>query len=299
MAENTMTYFRCCLVLAALPALGAAAEVTPVALFTHFEKPPSQQVADSIRREVESILAPLGFPLEWKSLDGVRGDEVSASLAVVTFRGSCDASNLLAGGKTTPLGITHISDGVVLPFTEIDCEAVRNFLRKDLLRAQTQDREAAFGRAVGRVLAHELLHVFAGTAHHGSGGVAKPAFTESELLAGRFFFETAEFRTLRAGLKQARLQNKRLRPAASPVSGRFIFEENGCARCHGPSGQGTKSAPALRAAGASADVKALAARLAQDALRMCTRAKATVGVSVPPLDDDEIADVASFLCGPY
>jgi cytochrome c553 len=299
MAENTMPYFRCCLVLAALPALGAAAEVTPVALFTHFQKPPAQQVADSIRREVESIMSPLGFPLEWKTLDGVRGDEVSTSLAVVTFRGSCDVSSLLVGGRTTPLGITHISDGVVLPFTEIDCESIRNFLRKDLLHSPAQDREAAFGRAVGRVLAHELFHVFAGTAHHGAGGVAKPAFTEGELMGGRFSFEAAEFRTLRAGMKQARLQNKRLRPDASPVSGRFIFEENGCARCHGPSGQGTKLAPALRVAGASADVKALAARLAQDALRMCSRAKGMVRTSVPPLDDDEIQDVASFLSGSY
>ena len=291
-----MSYLRCCLTLAALPVLSAAADVSPVAVFTHFQRPVSERVFDSMRREVESIMSPLGFPLEWKSLDGVRGNEVAAALAVVTFQGTCDTGGLLnAGGKMSPLGITHVTDGVVIPFTEIDCESLRNFLQRDLLRSLAKDRDADFGRAAGRVLAHELFHIFAGTKHHGSEGVGKPAFTERELMAERFSFQAAEFRELRAGLKQARQQAKRLGAAASPVSGRFIFQENGCARCHGEHGQGTKSAPALRAAGVKADVKEVAARLTHDALRMCTRAQTVIHVPAPPLDDDEIADVASFL----
>jgi len=215
-----MSYFRCCLALAALPALCAAAEVTPVALFTHYEQPPAPRVADSLRHEVENIMAPLGFPLQWISLDGVRGNDVATALAVVTFRGNCEAADLLAEGKTTPLGITHISDGIVLPFTEVDCEATRNFLRKELIRVQARERETALGRALGRVLAHELFHVFASTAHHGSDGIAKSAFAEHELMAEHFTFEPSEFRALRSGLRQARQQNKHLGAAASPVSGR-------------------------------------------------------------------------------
>jgi mono/diheme cytochrome c family protein len=289
-----MLYFLLCLVLAVLPALGAAPDVTPVAVYTHFDRPPAERVAASIRQEVETIMAPLGFPLEWKSLDGVRGDDVAASLAVVTFRGGCDTSNLVTAEETSPLGITHVSDGVVLPFTEIECDRVRNFLRKQLLQTGASDREQAFGRAVGRVLAHELFHIFAGTTHHGADGVAKPVFSERELLAERFQFESNEFRLLRVSLKQAREQNKRLRPAASPATGQFIFRENGCAKCHGATGEGTKWAPALRVASARADVKALAAKLAEDAIRMSTRAK-TVHVAATPLDEDEIEDVASFL----
>jgi len=291
-------YFLFGLVLAALPALGAAPEVPPVAVYTHFDHPPSQRVADSLRQEVEAIMAPLGFPLGWKPLDAVRRDAVSTSLAVVTFRGTCDAENLLTSGQTTPLGVTHVSDGVVLPFTDIECDRIRIFLRKQLIQTSFAERETVFGRAVGRVLAHELFHIFAGTMHHGSNGVAQPMFTERELLAERFQFAASEFRELRACMKQARQQNRRLRPAASPVTGQFIFRENGCAKCHGGTGQGTKSAPALRAAGAPADVKALAARIAEGALRMCTRAK-SVHIAGTPMDDDEIADVASFLGGSY
>ena len=293
--ENTMSYFRCCLALAALPVLCAAAEVTPVALFTHFEQPPAPRVADSIRHEVENIMAPLGFPLQWISLDGVRGDDVATALAVVTFRGNCGVTDFLTDGKTTPLGFTHVSDGIVLPFTEIDCEATRNFLRRELMRVQAQQRETDLGRAIGRVLAHELFHVFASTAHHGSDGIAKSTFAEHELMAQHFTFEPAEFRALRASLRQARQENRRLRAAASPLSGRFIFQEDGCAKCHGKVGQCTKTAPALRSTTAPPDVKALAARLVAGALRMRSRAQNVMHSPVAPLDDDEIADVASFL----
>src|SRR5215472_5574075 len=44
MSENTLLYFLFGLVLAALPALGAAPEVPPVAVYTHFDHPPSQRV---------------------------------------------------------------------------------------------------------------------------------------------------------------------------------------------------------------------------------------------------------------
>ena len=290
-----MLYFLVCLALAAWPALGKPPDVAPVVLYTHFDRQPGPIVAESARLEVESILAPLGFPLKWRSLDGIRDSEVSTSLAVVTFRGRCGVDDLLSFGKApTTLGVTHVSDGVVLPFTDIDCNSIRLFLQKNLVRVRVEDRELYYGRAVGRVLAHELFHIFTGSRHHGSDGIAKPVFTERELLADHFEFEGSEFRVLRASLKQARQQNKNLHPGASPVSGKFIFQENGCVRCHGNSGQGTRSAPALRPSGKPAELKALLARLLHDAPRMCSRTKSRA-LPAPPLDEDELADVASFL----
>lgn len=292
-----MLYFRICFALAALPAIAAPPEITPVAVFIRFQRPPADPVPAAIEKEVDRIMEPLGFPLAWKPLDGVHGNDIAASLAVVTFRGSCDATHLLNPGRFTgTLGFTHVSDGVVIPFTDIDCDSIRRFLRKDLIGLQSQDRDDRFGRAVGRVLSHELFHIFVGTLHHGSGGVAKPMFTERELLAESFRFDSSEFHLLRASLKQARQMNQRHHPAPSPVSGQFIFQENGCARCHGKSGQGTKTAPALRLAGKVVDLTGLATRLAREAVRMCSRAKSR-GVSADPMDPSEIADVASFLGG--
>jgi len=182
----------------------------------------------------------------------------------------------------------------VLPFAEVNCDRIRDFLREDLIRTHSTERESVYGRAVGRVLAHELFHVFVRSAAHGARGVAEPAFTQAELLGNEFQLATREFRLLRAGLKQARVQNSHLRSAASPLAGRFIFQESGCASCHGPQGGGTPSAPPLR--GALADVKAFAGRLASNVKKMSRQAKAAP-IEMGSLDDDEIADIVSFLGG--
>ncbi len=292
-----MSYFLCCLALAAMPAFGQTRDVAPVALFTHFQEPPSNAFLSALRQEVARIMAPLGLPLEWKSLDGQERTDVVSELAVVTFVGDCSTSSLLrTGSQTTPLGTTNISDGVVLPFTEIYCDRISRFLYKDLLRTDWRERDAVYGRAVARVLAHELFHVFAGTAHHGSEGVAKSAFTDRELVAERFQLETSEMRILRAGMKVARQQNGRLRSAASPIAGQSIFQESGCASCHGAAGEGTRMGPSLHAADRKLDLKTVAAKLTKDVMNMYSRIKPGK-LSPPTLDDDEIADLASFLNG--
>jgi len=290
-----MKYFLAFLALGMFPAPGQPTNVAPIGVFTHFQKPTSPAVSQAIQQEVERIIGPLGIPLVWKSLDTVSSHDIVTELAVVKFNGNCQTAELIPVGRiVNPLGITHVSDGIVLPFTDIDCSTIRDFLRKPLLQTSGEQRDALFGRAVGRVLAHELFHIFAKTAHHGTAGVGKPAFTETELVSDEFELEPSEFRMLRASLRQARKQNSRLRKVASSFSGRFVFRESGCAQCHGISGEGTKNGPALRSGSKSLDAKTLASELSNNMAAMYARSK-HVRASAPTLDEDEIADIAKFL----
>jgi hypothetical protein len=97
------------------------------------------------------------------------------------------------------LGWTHESDGVILPFGAVDCDRIRTFLQADLLSFAADQRELIFGRAVGRVLAHELYHIFTRSRHHSLEGVGKAAYATRDLLAGRFAFDAAESTELRNG----------------------------------------------------------------------------------------------------
>jgi len=152
----------------------------------------------ALRDELESIMSPMGMRFEWHSLSGVRGNEVAVELAVLTFKGRCDAGNLLPRSSTPgALGWTHVSDGIILPFSDVDCDRIRTFVQKDLMAFHVGDREAVFGRALGRVVAHELYHIFANTARHGSCGIGKAAYTVQELLADDFQFEDRESQALR------------------------------------------------------------------------------------------------------
>ena len=56
----------------------------------------------------------------------------------------------------------------------------------------------ALEEVLGRVVAHELYHIFAKTTRHGSWGIAKAAYTVDELLCPKFEFEKRESNMLRA-----------------------------------------------------------------------------------------------------
>ncbi|MDR3704220.1 MAG: hypothetical protein P4L56_31520 [Candidatus Sulfopaludibacter sp.] len=189
-----MNFVSVGLLLAVLPAFGGqqGASLAPIALYSQFQQEPPAGVLQAVREELSSIMAPMGLRFEWHALNAVRGQEVAVELAVITFKGRCDLNHLaLHGTHSGPLGWTHISEGAILPFADIDCDGIRSFVQGGLLGVRAELREAMFGRALGRVLAHELYHIFANTQHHGSG-VGKAAYTVANLLDENFQFDEKE-----------------------------------------------------------------------------------------------------------
>ena len=173
----------------------------PVALYIDFQNEPPAGVVEALQQEVDVIMAPMGTEFEWRSLKAVNGREVSAQLAVVKFLGRCDSVGPASPRplKAGALGWTHVSDGSILPFSDVDCDGIRQFLRAGLLGVDARQRVEAYGRAVGRVLAHELYHIFANTARHGSTGVGKAMYSVQDLLSPDFHFEEHESEVLRSG----------------------------------------------------------------------------------------------------
>ena len=190
-----------CLLAGVLPGCSETRGATfaPITIYTQYEQAPPDGVREAIQDEVESIMAPIGLHFEWRDLAKTAGHEVSAELAVVSFKGRCDAVGLV--GRTRfdgALGWTHVSDGQILPFTDVSCNRVRDFLQAGLLTYPPEDREEKYGRALGRVLAHELYHIFANTMRHGSVGVAKESYGVQDLLSDDFLFQAKETRMLQA-----------------------------------------------------------------------------------------------------
>jgi hypothetical protein len=203
-----MKWLLFCLAAGVLPAAGEPREapVATITLYTHFQQDPPEAVLEAIQTELESIMSPMGLHFRWRDLSAASGSEVSIELAVVNFKGECEVTSR---GPHIPrpgaLGWTHVSDGSILPFGDVDCDRIGSFVRQGLMAMDRDDREEAFGRAVGRVLAHELYHIFANTARHGSAGVGKAAYTVRELLCDEFQFEERESRALRTSRAHAAL----------------------------------------------------------------------------------------------
>jgi hypothetical protein len=203
--------FWIALMLGTLPCFGGNGShpVVPIALYTHFDQVAPSVIIDAMHAEIDAIMGPLGIKFEWRSLDGVRGTELSTELAVLTFKGHCDLSgiNPRKVADIGALGFTHMSDGEILPFSQIECDRVRLFVQRDLVTMRSPQREETFGRALGRVVAHELYHIFANTTRHGDCGVGKAAYSVRELLNDDFQFEGKESLALQGSKARSAVKN--------------------------------------------------------------------------------------------
>ena len=203
MTRLPVWFFLPALTVAALAAdlaevKGPGDDAPPITIYTHFEGPYSTASVDRMKEELEGIMRPVGMSLEWRSLDAARGRESAVELVVVTFKGKCRMDELAPfASEPGALGSTHISDGAVLPFADIHCDRIRRLMGPLVNAEDVETRQDLLGRAMGRVLAHELYHVVAKSTGHVSGGITKAFYTAGDLLAKKVGFCKKEAATLR------------------------------------------------------------------------------------------------------
>ena len=148
-------------------------------------------VLRAMRREAESEFAPSGVKLNWGSSQDLQGAAINGQIAIVGLRGQCGpeaparALPPPLGEGSEALGQTHMVNGKVLPMADVLCDAVHQLVDRDLRAAQAGEREKLLGRALGRVVAHELYHIILRTTDHARSGLLRPALTSAELLAPR------------------------------------------------------------------------------------------------------------------
>jgi hypothetical protein len=281
-----------------LSALSAFSETAggsgaPLRIYTEFRNEPAPAIESSLESELSTLVAPIGLAVEWRSLAAPRYGEASAALVVVTFTGRCEAVRLEPHRATNgPLAWTHISDGVILPFVDVDCDRLHDLLQSKLMQVDARRRDTLLGRAMARVLGHELYHVFAETRHHGKGGVGQPAFSAGELLSSDFNFGEREFRTLCTSKLRSLLRFRKPYGDKAPRNGQEAYTANGCAACHGATGQGTRWAPALRAR--SLDPKLLATHFEKKREGMYRRSR-NLKLDWQFPTDEEIAGIIAAL----
>ncbi len=159
----------------------------------------SAEALNAMQREVEALVEPSSIRVAW--ISNTTGAEVYDRVAVVRFRGDCRAGAPLLMTRTEkhdfdPLGQTQVVDGDVLPFAAVRCDAVRQLIGRDLALQPSYERDDLFGRALGRIVAHELYHILLRTTRHGTEGLARPAQSSADLLADRDDFAPADERKL-------------------------------------------------------------------------------------------------------
>lgn len=171
--------------LEGLPALH-----NPLTVVVTSERPLAPEAMRELQAEMANLLKQANRPVEWKRLDEM-GVGVSVSdLVMVKFRGDCrmELSPMLLDERG-PLAFTHTTEGEVLPFSEVLCDKVKVAARSAMHGGQVASGNKLLGRALARVLAHEIWHMTSNSHKHSKSGVAKSSLSGAQLIAEKLEFD--------------------------------------------------------------------------------------------------------------
>jgi hypothetical protein len=175
-----------CLIAGLAVPLGAGVDrVSPSVLtvILDFKGPHSRTSLKEMQRESGHILNSSGVKLDWRML----GDDPFASysdLAVITFKGACEYEPAAPiHDEIGPLAMTRTTNGQVQPFGEVDCDRVVSSARMAMSGSDYSRADLLIGRAMGRVVAHELVHMLTRSGQHATEGVGRAALSGKQLIA--------------------------------------------------------------------------------------------------------------------
>jgi hypothetical protein len=179
--------------LLALPAWAGEPVSLGLSISEEFNSLPAA-VLSAMKAETGRILKPAGVRIWWSdTVDLSR--EAPNRLVLVRLVGVSSAGVALRGAEGV-LAVTHMSEGRILPFVDMDVQRVA----KAIERFGGIGRAREYGRALGRVLAHELYHVLSGSVEHDSEGVAKGALNGLELVRSELQLSVQACRRIREAL---------------------------------------------------------------------------------------------------
>jgi hypothetical protein len=143
----------------------------------------SPAAMSEMRKEAGQIIGSSGIRLEWKTKD----EAISATfndLVVMTFKGACELEPVVPlYDEMGPYAFTRTANGEVQPFGEVDCDHVVGSVRSAMIGDDFARANLLVGRALGRVVAHELVHMLTRSGEHGREGVEKSALSGKQLIS--------------------------------------------------------------------------------------------------------------------
>jgi hypothetical protein len=162
-----------------------------------FDGSHSTRSVQQMKQEAEDIFKGTGIHLNWRDRAEI-GSSFSDDLVVIRFKGNCTLDPTLAlEEQRGPLAFAHNSDGEVLSFSEVECERVASSVQSAMFGDDFARPDYLMGRALGRVVAHELVHILTRSAAHGEEGVTQAAFTGRDLIGAPLRLSRSEVERLR------------------------------------------------------------------------------------------------------
>lgn len=165
-------------------------DVRTVTLVVDYNTAPAAESLAEMQRELSGILEKTGLQVQWKLRSEIKLGDSLSDLAIIRLRGSCRMEAMpIVFDERGPMAFAHTSDGEILPFTEVVCDRLRGVTRAALFGGEHARANQLLGRAMARVVAHELYHVVAGP-RHDNEGITRATLSGRQLIAEHLDFSS-------------------------------------------------------------------------------------------------------------
>lgn len=194
-----------------------------VLIFFDYQTPISDEAFTEMEQEVSQIMSHPGIQVQWKRQPTDCPEATTARIVVLRFLGECKITPTFAKPEVTPgaLAITHMVNGEILPFSDVICDRLRPLVESAMGGEDPKHADKLLGRAMGRVIAHELWHIITQSRAHGRRGVTRPWLTGYELIADHIELTPADLERVEAARPKKRQQVEAQTHSAPAMSNSF------------------------------------------------------------------------------
>jgi hypothetical protein len=195
-----LAYFTLIGILTA--AITDSATAAPLQLLTEFEVSPSMVAIQEMQREMDRLYRDVPVAIAWHGVSNFQSPGRVPRLLFVHFKGDCRAVTMPPrhGVEGVALASVNRVDGEMLPLVTVDCQRIANYIWPSLRGPERSHGDKPFGRALARVLAHELYHYLTGEAKHTHSALFRASISSSALLSSQFRLGADEIEDLRRAL---------------------------------------------------------------------------------------------------
>ena len=159
-------------------------ESPPVTVFFQFESAPNPRTFQFMRSEIDRLFASVPLRFDWMRIEEAPESGVVGEAIIVRFRGNCSLSGLpVVPDERGPFAWAAVTDGVVQPFAEVNCDRVRAAVHGAMWGGERAEANRYLGIGLARVVAHEIYHIYFRSRRHEAAGVMRHALTPTDLIA--------------------------------------------------------------------------------------------------------------------
>lgn len=171
----------------------------PVVVLLQFDQKPNLPVVNSLHEELESLFEGAGIRLDLRHIETRPLRRKSERAAVVHFSKGCAPPVAIRRREAEVKALAHVHQAGkrVLDLVEVNCRNVSEYISTAITTSDLGRLDMLYGRALARVVSHELLHWMLNERNHTKSRLFCPHVQAHDLIAEGVTLEHGEIARLR------------------------------------------------------------------------------------------------------